>query len=71
MFIPPLWLVYQLFGWSSVAGLAVVAVVVPLNAKMASFLHKFQNEKLKWMDTRIRTLTEILSSIKIVKLYGW
>ncbi|KAG0323846.1 Canalicular multispecific organic anion transporter 2, partial [Podila horticola] len=66
-----MYLLYQLFGWSSVAGLVVVAVVVPLNAKMASFLHKFQNEKLKWMDTRIRTLTEILSSIKIVKLYGW
>ncbi|KAG0019209.1 hypothetical protein BGZ82_000216, partial [Podila clonocystis] len=66
-----MFMLYQLFGWSSVAGLVVVAVVVPLNAKMASFLNKFQDEKLKWMDTRIRALTEILSSIKIVKLYGW
>ncbi|KFH67868.1 hypothetical protein MVEG_06599 [Podila verticillata NRRL 6337] len=66
-----MYLLYQLFGWSSVAGLVVVAVVVPLNAKMASFLNTFQDEKLKWMDTRIRALTEILSSIKIVKLYGW
>ncbi|KAG0088379.1 hypothetical protein BGZ92_006256 [Podila epicladia] len=66
-----MYLLYQLFGWSSMAGLAVVAVVVPLNTKMASFLNKYQDEKLKWMDTRIRVLTEILSSIKIVKLYGW
>ncbi|KAF9427591.1 Multidrug resistance-associated protein 1, partial [Podila epigama] len=49
----------------------LVAIVVPLNAKMARFLNTFQDEKLKWMDTRIRVLTEILSSIKIVKLHGW
>ncbi|KAG0327662.1 hypothetical protein BG004_002731, partial [Podila humilis] len=49
-----MYLLYQLFGWSSVAGLVVVAIVVPLNAKMASFLNTFQDEKLKWMDTRIR-----------------
>ncbi|KAF9380329.1 Multidrug resistance-associated protein 1, partial [Podila verticillata] len=42
----------------------------PIQAKMGAFLSSYQNVRLGSMDTRIRLLTEILSNIKIVKLYG-
>ncbi|KAF9156050.1 hypothetical protein BG015_007467 [Linnemannia schmuckeri] len=66
-----IYLLYQLLGWSLLAGLAVFAILVPIQAKMAGVMNGFQDEKLKWMDSRLRLMTEILTNIKIVKLYNW
>lgn len=65
------YLLYQLLGWSLLAGLTVFAILVPIQAKMAGVMNRFQDEKLKWMDSRLRLMTEILTNIKIVKLYNW
>ncbi|KAF9129913.1 hypothetical protein BGW39_003648 [Mortierella sp. 14UC] len=66
-----IYLLYTLLGWSLLAGLAVFAILVPIQAKMAGVMNRFQDEKLKWMDSRLRLMTEILTNIKIVKLYNW
>ncbi|KAI1309528.1 hypothetical protein EDD11_004077 [Mortierella claussenii] len=66
-----IYLLYRLLGWSLVAGLAVFAVLVPIQAKMASFMNTYQDDMLKWMDSRLRLMTELLSNIKIIKLYHW
>ncbi|KAF8941211.1 hypothetical protein BGZ47_007464 [Haplosporangium gracile] len=66
-----IYLLYQLLGWSLLSGLAVFAILVPIQAKMAGVMNGFQDEKLKWMDSRLRLMTEILTNIKIVKLYNW
>ncbi|KAF9126567.1 hypothetical protein BGW39_006512 [Mortierella sp. 14UC] len=66
-----LWLLYRLVGWSLLAGLAVFAIVTPIQALLARFLTSFQKNKLKAMDSRLRLMTEILANIKIVKLYSW
>ncbi|KAG0301096.1 hypothetical protein BGZ98_008618 [Dissophora globulifera] len=65
------YLLYQLLGWSLVAGLVVFAILVPVQARMVSFMNGYQEGQLKWMDSRVRLMTEILSNIKIVKLYHW
>ncbi|KAF9364295.1 hypothetical protein BGX34_002002 [Mortierella sp. NVP85] len=62
---------YQLLGWSLVAGLAVFAILTPIQTAMAKFMNKSQDDQLKWMDHRLRLMTEVLSNIKIVKLYHW
>ncbi|KAI7821393.1 P-loop containing nucleoside triphosphate hydrolase protein [Gamsiella multidivaricata] len=64
-------LLYRLLGWSLLAGLAVFAILMPVQGKMASFMNGFQEDQLKWMDSRLRLMTEILTNIKIVKLYHW
>ncbi|KAF9576697.1 hypothetical protein EC968_005470 [Mortierella alpina] len=64
-------LLYRLLGWSLVAGLVVFAIMVPIQTKMAGFLNGYQDDQLKWMDNRLRLMTEILTNIKIVKLYNW
>lgn len=64
-------LLYRLLGWSLVAGLAVFALLVPVQTMMGKFMSTFQDDQLKWMDERLRLMTEVLSNIKIVKLYNW
>ncbi|KAI1316195.1 hypothetical protein EDD11_010367 [Mortierella claussenii] len=65
------WLLYRLLGWSLLAGVAVFTIITPIQTKLAGFLHSFQRNKLKAMDSRLRLMTEILSNIKIVKLQAW
>ncbi|KAG0223993.1 Multidrug resistance-associated protein 1 [Mortierella sp. GBA43] len=64
-------LLYQLLGWSFLAGLAVFAIIMPMQTRMAGFLHSHQRGKLKAADGRLRLMTEILSNIKIIKLSAW
>ncbi|KAG0200435.1 hypothetical protein BGX28_006514 [Mortierella sp. GBA30] len=66
-----IYLLYRLLGWSMVAGLIVFAILVPIQTKMGAYMNGYQDEQLKWMDRRLRLMTEILSNIKIVKLYNW
>ncbi|KAF9292459.1 Multidrug resistance-associated protein 1 [Mortierella alpina] len=64
-------LLYWLLGWSLLAGLAVFAIVTPAQTKLAKLFQSSQQKKLQVMDSRLRVMTEILSNIKIVKLYAW
>ncbi|KAF9933833.1 Canalicular multispecific organic anion transporter 2 [Linnemannia zychae] len=64
-------LLYRLLGYSLLAGIAVFIIINPIQTRLATFLHKFQKNKLKAMDNRLRLMTEILANIKIVKLYSW
>ncbi|KAG9327767.1 hypothetical protein KVV02_000213 [Mortierella alpina] len=66
-----LWLLYQQIGWSVFVGLATILVMIPVQGIIAKFFTKAKSQKLESMDHRIRVMNEILSGIKIVKLYGW
>ncbi|KAG9063053.1 hypothetical protein KI688_004653 [Linnemannia hyalina] len=66
-----LWLLYRQLGWASLAGLATIIAVTPLQGWIAAFFSKAKDTKLTAMDNRIRLVNEVLSGIKIVKLYGW
>ncbi|KAG9323193.1 hypothetical protein KVV02_002982 [Mortierella alpina] len=64
-------LLYGLLGWTMLAGVLVMLLMLPLQAWQARIYESMQHEKLKAMDQRIRLATEVLGSMKIVKLYGW
>ncbi|KAG0264019.1 hypothetical protein BG011_007579 [Mortierella polycephala] len=66
-----LWLLYQQIGWSVFVGLATILVMMPVQGFAAKSFTKAKSQKLEAMDQRIRLMNEILSGIKIVKLYGW
>jgi hypothetical protein len=46
-------------------------VIMPLNAFIAKLYNASQAKKLKFSDTRIKIINEVLSGIKVIKLYGW
>ncbi|KAG0369091.1 hypothetical protein BGZ54_000347 [Gamsiella multidivaricata] len=66
-----LWLLYRQLGWAALAGLGTIIAVAPFQTWMATFYSVAKDQKLEAMDNRIRLTSELMSNMKIVKLYGW
>ena len=45
--------------------------LIPLNAWLAGRMKTYQQMQMKNKDTRIKLMDEILSGIKVIKLYAW
>lgn len=66
-----MYFLYDLLGVSAFAGLGTLVLLVPINGFIAGKLKYFQVKQMKKKDERIRTMNEILSGIKVLKLYAW
>ncbi|KAI8345227.1 ABC transporter type 1, transmembrane domain-containing protein [Mortierella sp. GBAus27b] len=66
-----LWLLYQQIGWSVFVGLGTILIMMPVQGVVARVFTKAKAGKLEAMDQRVRVMNEILSGMKIIKLYGW
>ncbi|KAF9298323.1 hypothetical protein BGZ88_007168 [Linnemannia elongata] len=64
-------LLYRLLGWSALVGFLTMLTISPLQIWRARIFGKLQRQKNGFLDERIRLTTEVLSAIKIVKLYAW
>uniref|UniRef100_A0A8C3SMI9 ABC-type glutathione-S-conjugate transporter n=1 Tax=Chelydra serpentina TaxID=8475 RepID=A0A8C3SMI9_CHESE len=58
---------WQELGPSVLAGVAVLVLVIPINAFVAAKV----KQQMKNTDQRVKLLNEILHGIKILKLYAW
>ncbi|KAK3831122.1 MAG: multi drug resistance-associated protein MRP [Linnemannia gamsii] len=66
-----LWMLYRQLGWCSLVGLFTVVGLIPIQNKVSDVFSEIKETKLTTMDNRIRLVTEMLTSIKTVKLYAW
>ncbi|XP_062304038.1 multidrug resistance-associated protein 1 [Osmerus eperlanus] len=66
-----LFFLWQLLGPSALAGIATVILIFPLNGFIAKKRSKLQEVQMKFMDSRIKLMNEILNGIKILKFYAW
>ncbi|XP_008584452.1 PREDICTED: multidrug resistance-associated protein 1 [Galeopterus variegatus] len=66
-----LYLLWLNLGPSVLAGLAVMILMVPINAVMAMKTKTYQVAHMKSKDNRIKLMNEILNGIKVLKLYAW
>ncbi|NWX84061.1 MRP3 protein, partial [Nothoprocta pentlandii] len=66
-----LYFLWQTLGPSVLAGVAVMVLLIPLNAAIAMKTRAFQVEQMRHKDSRIKLMNEILSGIKVLKLYAW
>ncbi|KAF8939989.1 hypothetical protein BGZ58_008149 [Dissophora ornata] len=64
-------MLYNLLGWSFLAGLLTILALIPLQLWRAGVYEGLEEERLKATDERVRLTSEVLASVKIVKLYGW
>ncbi|XP_072526196.1 ATP-binding cassette sub-family C member 2-like [Salminus brasiliensis] len=58
-------------GPSVLAGLLVMVLMVPINGLLAVKSRSYQAKSMMFKDKRMKMLNEILSGIKILKLYAW
>nr|XP_033799380.1 canalicular multispecific organic anion transporter 1 [Geotrypetes seraphini] len=58
-------------GPSLLAGVAVIVLLIPINAVLATKSKGLQMKNMKNKDNRMKIMTEIINGIKILKLYAW
>uniref|UniRef100_A0A8C6UR78 Multidrug resistance-associated protein 1 n=1 Tax=Neogobius melanostomus TaxID=47308 RepID=A0A8C6UR78_9GOBI len=66
-----LYFLWETLGPSVLAGVAVMLLMVPVNAFIAMKTKTYQVAQMKSKDGRIKLMNEMLNGIKVLKLYAW
>ncbi|EDV20619.1 uncharacterized protein TRIADDRAFT_50946 [Trichoplax adhaerens] len=66
-----MYFLWQELGPSVLAGLGVLLLLVPFNAYISMKARNFQVKQMKFKDSRIKMMNEILNGVKVLKLYAW
>lgn len=64
-------LLYRILGWSSIPGLIVMAILLPVNIAFAKGFESAQKKIMACTDRRIHSTNEILQNIRIIKFFAW
>lgn len=62
---------YFLLGKAIIGGLLVMAIMIPVNSFLSKKIKSLTKTQMKYKDIRIKTITEIINSIKSIKFYAW
>jgi ATP-binding cassette subfamily C (CFTR/MRP) protein 1 len=62
---------YNLVGWSMMAGIVVMIVMMPVQGWVSKLMKKMQKSQMKNKDARSRLINEIVNNMKSIKLYAW
>ena len=66
-----IYMLYNTLGGAVFAGLGILLLLIPINGFVATLSRKYQMEQMKLKDQRIKLTNEVLSGIKVLKLYAW
>lgn len=66
-----LYLLWAQLGIATLAGMAVMIVLIPLNGWITSKWRTTQIVLMKEKDKRTKLMNEILNGVKVLKLYAW
>ncbi|XP_077153270.1 ATP-binding cassette sub-family C member 4 isoform X1 [Ranitomeya variabilis] len=58
-------------GPSCLAGMAVLVILMPLQTVLGKFFTSLRGKTAAFTDTRIRTMNEVISGMRIIKMYAW
>ena len=70
-FMLAIYFLYNLVGVSSLVGLAVFFILIPINIRGGKYMAKIQSQQMKAKDGRILFMNEVLQGMKVLKLYAW
>ncbi|KAM3877094.1 ATP-binding cassette sub-family C member 12 [Diretmus argenteus] len=60
-----------ILGYTSLIGIFVFFAFVPIQIGMAKLINVFRAKSIKATDRRVRTMNEILTCIRLIKMYAW
>ncbi|XP_061829600.2 ATP-binding cassette sub-family C member 4 [Nerophis lumbriciformis] len=64
-------LLWQEIGPSCLAGMVVILFLMPVQTLFGRLFSKFRSKMAVLTDCRIRTMNEVVSGIRIIKMYAW
>ncbi|KAF2810986.1 uncharacterized protein BDZ99DRAFT_415278 [Mytilinidion resinicola] len=64
-------LLYRILGYSSIAGISTMALLLPVNIWISRQFSKMQKLISAATDARIHTTNEVLTNIRIIKYFAW
>ncbi|GAA5950453.1 hypothetical protein JCM3765_004553 [Sporobolomyces pararoseus] len=65
------YLLFRLLGWSAIAGVITLVVLLPIQTQIASLYNRYQEQLLAAADARLTLATEVITQVRIVKYFGW
>lgn len=69
--IVAIYLLYRILGKSSIPGLIVMAILLPVNIGFARGFGAAQKKIMAATDKRIHTTNEVLENIRVIKYFAW
>ncbi|XP_053420094.1 ATP-binding cassette sub-family C member 4 isoform X2 [Nycticebus coucang] len=64
-------LLWMEIGVSCLAGMAVLIILLPLQSCIGKLFSSLRNKTAAFTDARIRTMNEVITGIRIIKMYAW
>ena len=64
-------LLWRYVGVACLAGLATILAILPINMWAMGELEKVQKSNMIYKDQRVRAVSELLSGIRVLKLFSW
>ncbi|KAJ2802388.1 hypothetical protein H4R20_003297, partial [Coemansia guatemalensis] len=66
-----IYMLYQKLGWSIVAGVLVLVSSIPISTHITHSMKTQNRLIMTYRDQRMKIMNEVLTGIKVVKLYAW
>ncbi|XP_040898421.1 ATP-binding cassette sub-family C member 12 [Toxotes jaculatrix] len=61
----------HILGYTALTGVCTYLIFIPIQFLLAKLINIFRWKSLMITDSRVRTMNEILNSIKLIKMYAW
>ncbi|XP_072048669.1 ATP-binding cassette sub-family C member 5-like [Amphiura filiformis] len=62
---------YVILGWTAVLGTASYIMFYPLQVFLSKLITHFRQHCIKITDKRVRLMSEVITCIKLIKMYAW
>ncbi|PVH78648.1 hypothetical protein DL98DRAFT_656027 [Cadophora sp. DSE1049] len=69
--IAAVYLLYSILGYSSIPGIVIMVILLPVNIAFARAFGGAQKKIMAATDKRIHTTNEVLQNIRIIKFFAW